>query len=243
MDRFGSFIPPTWPAGSSRTFRPGGGPVTDESVPLLWGGFRLTADVETGPAPGQGVVCALGDWFGGYALYLVDGIVHFTFARAGDVLELAAGDSLAEGRHALGVFYALAAGDGPGRMVLLVDEADVDAIDVEGILPMALQHGGAGLRLGHDSGFPVSARYAPPARFTGTVQRVRIDAPGSLRPDPADEVRARHSTRTETPEATGPARLIRRGGLRPAHSGPRYATCRVRRPQPPPARPGAGGAR
>ena len=190
VDRFATFIPPTWPPGSSRTFRPGGGAVTDESVPLLWGGFRMAADIETGPTPAAGVVCALGDWFGGYALYLVGGRVHFTFARAGDVLELVADGLLAEGRHELGVFYAVGEGDGPGRMVLLVDQTEVDTIEVDGMLPMALQHGGAGLRLGHDSGFPVSARYTPPAPFTGVVHELRIDAPGSRQADPADEVRA-----------------------------------------------------
>ena len=68
VDRFGGFIPPVWPPGSSRTYLPGGGPVFDESVPLLWGGFRLTAAVEM-TAAADGVICALGDWFGGYALY------------------------------------------------------------------------------------------------------------------------------------------------------------------------------
>ena len=75
-------------------------------------------------------------------------------------------------------------------MVLLVGPDPVDEIAVEGPLPLAMQHGGAGLRLGCDTGFPVSSRYAPPAPFTGTVHQVRIDAPGSLRPHPVDEVRA-----------------------------------------------------
>ncbi len=75
-------------------------------------------------------------------------------------------------------------------MVLLVDGAEVDETAVVGMLPIALQHGGAGLRLGWDSGFPVSARYAPPAPFAGTVHGVRVDTPGSLRPDQSDEVRA-----------------------------------------------------
>ena len=79
VDRLGGFIPPTWPAGSSRTFLPGGGAIADESVPLLWGGFSMTADVDAGPGDG-GVVFAIGDWFGGYAMYLVDGRPHFTFA-------------------------------------------------------------------------------------------------------------------------------------------------------------------
>ena len=75
-------------------------------------------------------------------------------------------------------------------MALFIDQAEVGTIEVDGLLPLALQHGGAGLRLGHDSGFPVSDRYTPPAPFNGTVHELRIDAPGSHRPDPADEVRA-----------------------------------------------------
>jgi arylsulfatase len=58
------------------------------------------------------------------------------------------------------------------------------------MLPLALQHGGAGLRLGHDSGFPVSPLYRPPAVFSGTVHFVTIEAPGAAIADPAEEVRA-----------------------------------------------------
>jgi hypothetical protein len=57
-------------------------------------------------------------------------------------------------------------------------------------LPFALQHGGAGLRLGYDSGFPVSRRYTPPARFSGVVHFVKIETPGGAVPRPADEVRS-----------------------------------------------------
>jgi arylsulfatase A-like enzyme len=188
-DRFGCFVPPPWPPGPSRSFRPGAGAVSDESIPLLWGGFRITADVDAGPET-EGVAFALGDWFGGYALYLVEGRPHFTFARSADALELAGADALGAGRHEIAVFYALGEGATPGRMVLVVDGASVGEIAVEGILPMALQHGGASLRLGHDNGFPVSPRYTPPAAFTGTVHQVTFDAPGVPQADPADEIRA-----------------------------------------------------
>jgi arylsulfatase len=190
VDRFGGFIPPAWPAGPTRTFLPGGGPVADESVPMLWGGFDITADIDTDRDGADGVVFALGDWFGGYALYLVEGRVHFTFARAADALELMMAAGVAAGHHDITVSYAVGDGDGLGRMVLTVDGVEVDETAVEGMLPLAVQHGGAGLRLGGDSGFPVSSRYAPPAPFEGTVHGVRVDTPGSLRPDPADEVRA-----------------------------------------------------
>ena len=190
VDRFAGFIPPPWPAGSSRVFLPGGGPVADESVPLLWGGFRMTADIDTGSGSPDGVVCALGDWFGGYALYVAEGRAHFSFARSYDLIELAAGDTLEPGPHELAVLYALGQSGGPARMALLVDGNEVDAVDVEGNLPLAVQHGGAGLRIGEDIGFPVSRRYSPPAPFGGTVHQVRIDAPGTVQADPADEVRA-----------------------------------------------------
>ncbi len=166
VDRLAGFIPAAWPAGSSRTFLPGGGPIADESVPLLFGGFRMTADVDAGPDD-DGVVFAIGDWFGGYALYLVDGRAHFTFARSADALELAASTSLATGRHQLDVSYTLGESDGPGRVVLSVDGAAADEAAVKGMLPVALQHGGAGLRLGRDSGFPVSAAL----HTSGSLQR------------------------------------------------------------------------
>jgi arylsulfatase len=189
VDRLAGFIPPAWPAGQDQTFRPGGGAVCDESVPLLWGGFRMTADVEADDGA-DGVVFALGDWFGGYALYALDGNVHFTFARSGDALELVSPEPLGAGRHEVCVLYAVGAGGvDPGRMALLLDGAVVDETSVEGPLPLALQHGGAGLRLGRDSGFPVSPRYEPPAPFTGVVHQLRVEAPGAPQPDPDDEVR------------------------------------------------------
>ena len=189
LDRFGGLIPPAWPAGSSRTYLPGGGPVHDESVPLLWGGFLMTAEVDALGEQTHGVICAMGDWFGGYALYVAHGVVHFTFARAADALELHSAVHLVAGRRTVAVFYRFGADGGPGQMELSVDGERADAIAVEGMLPLALQHGGAGLRLGYDSGFPVSARYQPPATFSGTVHFVRIETPGAAVTTPAEEIR------------------------------------------------------
>jgi arylsulfatase len=115
-------------------------------------------------------------------------MAHFTFARAADAIELSTSSVLGAGAHELGVRYEV--GTEHGRMALSVDGVEVAQASVEGFLPMALQHGGAGLRLGWDSGFPVSARYSPPAPFNGTVHRLTIETPGARRPDPEDEVRA-----------------------------------------------------
>ena len=86
--------------------------------------------------------------------------------------------------------YALGTDGAPGRMALEVDGTQVDEIEVSGMLPIALQHGGAGLRLGRDAGFPVSPAYWPPAPFTGTVHQLRIETPGPSTPDRSAEVGA-----------------------------------------------------
>ena len=190
LDRFAGMIPPAWPAGTARTFRPGSGPVHDESVPMLWGGFAMTAEVDAIGAGTAGVICALGDWFGGYALYVTDGVPQFTFSRAGDALQLSGQESLPTGPCTVVVSYAFGSGESPGRMELFVDGERVDDTEVDGMLPLALQHGGAGLRLGFDSGFPVSPRYSPPAPFSGTIHAVRIETPGAPATSPTDEVRA-----------------------------------------------------
>jgi arylsulfatase len=194
LDRFGGLIPPTWPAGASQTYLPGTGPVHDESVPLLWGGFLMTAEIESVGTETLGVVCAMGDWFGGYALFVVDGLAHFTFARAADALALRDNTVMEAGRRTVAVSYRFGHDGGPGEMALSIDGRRADAIVVEGMLPLALQHGGAGLRLGFDSGFPVSPLYQPPAVFSGTVHFVKIEALGGGGHSPAEEVRtALHS--------------------------------------------------
>jgi arylsulfatase A-like enzyme len=189
LDRFAGFIPPAYPAGAAQTFRPGGGPVHDESIPLLWGGFQLTAEFESDGAHTHGVICALGDRFGGYAMVINEGTVSFTVARAADALRVSGPTPVETGTHTVEATYALGDGGGPGRLALLIDGAPVDEVDVVGTLGMAMQHGGAGLRLGFDSGFPVSPDYTPPARFTGVVHHVTIATPAALAPDPADQVR------------------------------------------------------
>jgi len=192
-ERIRALIPAAWPSGPDRTFLPGAGPVSDESVPMLFGGFRITAVVDTvaaGSTP-AGVLCALGDWNGGYALWVDDGRLVFTFQRAGELLEAVAEQPVPTGARAaeLAVSYVLGA-DGGGTFTLLHGEDPVGSTRFSGMLPIAVQHGGAGLRLGHDAGFPVSTRYAIPGTWNGSVHRVRIETPGAPPADPVHEVQA-----------------------------------------------------
>ena len=178
LDRFAGFIPPAWPAGTSRTFRPGGGAVHDESVPLLWGGFDVTADFDTDRDGADGVVFALGDWFGGYALYLVDGRgpLHL---RPGRRRPRAGGhrSPWRPGTTRSACPTPSGEGDAVGRMVLRVDGAEVGRDAVPGMLPLALQHGGAGLRLGLRQRLPgVLSLYAAGALRRHDALRTRRHA-------------------------------------------------------------------
>ncbi len=187
VNRLGAIIGPAWPAGTDRTFLPGGGPISDEALPALFGGFRFTADVVVASDP-VGVLFALGDWNGGLALFAAGGRLAFTYSRAGELLEVTADRPLPPGPQALGVACALEPGAG-GQLTLWQGDVAVGTLPFRGHLPLVLQHGGAGLRLGFDTGLPVSPRYTVPAPWNGQLVRVRLQTPGPARPNPVDEIK------------------------------------------------------
>jgi arylsulfatase len=159
---------------------------------MLFGGFRITAEVVAAEAS-EGVLLALGDWNGGYALFAAGGHLAFTVSRAGELLELTADRPIPPGPGHLGVGYQPDA-DGNGTIRLLQGDAIVGELAFSGGFPLTFQHGGAGLILGSDAGLPVSPRYTVPSPWNGTLASVRIQTPGSGQPDPLDEVRtALHS--------------------------------------------------
>jgi arylsulfatase len=182
-----AFIGPSWPAGNDRTYLPGGGPVSDDSLPLLFGGFRLTAEVVAAELA-NGVLLALGDWNGGYALFAADGHLAFTLSRAGELIEVTADRPIPPGPGRLSVSYQPGPG-GNGTFRLFHDDTAVGELAFDGGFPLAMQHGGAGLRFGSDAGLPVSPRYAVPAPWNGTLISIRIQAPGHGQPSPRNELR------------------------------------------------------
>jgi arylsulfatase A-like enzyme len=166
--------PPPWGPRWRAVLRPGGGPVSEDALPLLGGGFRAAAEVVVA-AQAHGIVCALGDWSNGWAWYLLDGVPVVAFNILGTLFRYAGGDAVPPGAHRLALEYEHAGRQSPIR--LAIDGRLV----AEGVLPRRLplrwQIGGAGLLIGRDRGFPVCDDYRPPFPFTGTLTRLVIEVP------------------------------------------------------------------
>ena len=120
---------------------------------------------------------ALGDWFGGYALFAGRRASHFTFARSSDMLELAASDALAAGRHEIAVFYALGDRDTPGRMMLRVAARRSTRPGCKACFRWRSSTAGPGCDRASTWDFPsraaTSLRHLSPARCTRCASRHR----------------------------------------------------------------------
>jgi hypothetical protein len=134
--------------------------------------------VEVGPAC-SGVIFAHGSRFGGHALFIADGKLHYVYNFLGIKPEQTfVSQKLTPGKYTLGMeFIRESAGpnhESLGKTKLYVD----DKVVAEG--PMRAQVGkftlsGDGLCIGYDSGDAVSALYRTPGEFTGgTIQFVGV---------------------------------------------------------------------
>ena len=196
VDRLAGFIPPTWPPGPSRTYRPGGGPVADESVPLLWGGFTHDGRDRRGTGRRRRRL---------RRRRLVRWLCPVPGRRAGTF------HLRAVGRHsrAGGIVTVVRPAATRSRCPMLsAPMADRDAWSsssttplstrsaVEGMLPVALQHGGRAYASGETAASrcrrATRLRRLSAAMCTSCTSRLRV-GPGLTRPTKC----GRHSTPTD----------------------------------------------
>lgn len=166
-----------------RVFRTGGNPITDEALPPLVDGGTVTITVDPG-ADRSGVLCAIGDWTQGWALYISDGLMTFVFNSAGEPTHVVADRQLTDTSTALG--FRLVPGDDKVFTAELLEDGEVIGSGrLERGVPLTmLQVGGTGLCLGYDRGFPVTDRYEVPFRFTGTLHHAEMVVPEGAFVDP-----------------------------------------------------------
>src|SRR5262249_45818796 len=141
------------------------------------------------PGGASGVIAALGDWNNGWACYLVDGRPAVCLNLFGDLVRLVASDALASGHQQVEVLYRRTAGGG-GPIALRAGGAILGRAQVPVDPPFRWQIGGAGLLIGRDRGFPVCDDYAPPAAFSGRIERVVLEALVMLPSDARAEIEA-----------------------------------------------------
>jgi arylsulfatase len=166
--------PPPRPPVGRKVFRPGAGPIADEAVPMLAFGGRIEVNADVPDDGGEGVLCVQGNWTGGWALVVIGGRLAFLVNSLSTPHAIRADGILAAGRHTIAAEYRLSA-EGTASVSLWVDSEQVGV----GALPpgtvLGGQADGNALRLGHDSGFPVSAEYTPPFAWTGGLYQVVVE--------------------------------------------------------------------
>ncbi len=179
-------------------FRPGAAPVPEEVAPnTKLRPHRIVAvlHVPEGPAT-EGVLLAQGGRFGGFSLWVRDGVVRYSYNFAGlEVTTIVAAAPLAAGRHVVGVDLA-AVEDRPFGFAatLFVDGTAVATGEIARTSPFRFTLAGEGLCCGYDDGTPV-ADYDSPYAFTGTIHEVTVDVSGDAYVDV--EAAAAHAWATQ----------------------------------------------
>ncbi|MFI5316839.1 MAG: sulfatase-like hydrolase/transferase [Myxococcota bacterium] len=187
LSRAAALVRPAFGFRTSVELAPGAGPVSEDALPPLFGGFCLRAELDLERLPGRGVIAALGDWTNGWAIYLLEGRPVAVLNVCGDVHRLAASESLGRGAHELR-FEFVRRPSGGGKTVLALRDRVLAEGEIPVNLPFRWQIGGAGLLVGRDRGFPVCADYAPPFPFEGVLRRVVLEVAGRPAPDAQREV-------------------------------------------------------
>jgi arylsulfatase A-like enzyme len=173
------FKPPV-PASGRYVYYPGTSEIPEHSAANTHGvSFKVLAEVAFTPKS-QGVIFAHGSRFGGHALYVKDGKLHYVYNFLGIPPEQhLAGEAPQAGTHIVGIEFikektgTYQESQGPAR--LYVD----DKVIAEGEIRTMTGHfaiTGEGLCIGYDSGDAVSADYRTDFAFTGgTIERVDFD--------------------------------------------------------------------
>ena len=170
-------------------YRPGSVAVPEENaVDTKLRPHRITANVEIPTGGAEGVLLAQGGAFGGFSLYVHDGVAKYTYNFTGlDETTIAAPEPLGAGRHVVAV---TSTPDGiAADVTLTIDgvEAASGRIERTALFRFALH--GEGLCCGYDDGTPVSRDYSGFFPFTGTIDRVIVDVGGDAVVDAAAEER------------------------------------------------------
>jgi N-sulphoglucosamine sulphohydrolase, C-terminal len=160
-------------------YYPFAGPVTEEAaVNVRNRSHRITAEVDLPEGDAEGILLAQGSVLGGYALFVLDGRLHYAHNFVGmEEHRVTSSGELPTGAHTLG-FRFDKTGEHQGRGTLLVDGEEVGSGEIPRFTPTRFSITDAGLCCGYDVGMPVVDDYRAPFRFTGRLHRVVVEVDG-----------------------------------------------------------------
>ena len=159
------------PPSGQYTYYPGTSEVPERSAANTHGvSYKVLAEVDLGPQA-EGVIFAHGSRFGGHALFIKEGTLHYVYNFLGIPPEKRISAPLTlSGRHILGVeFTKERVGEnreGIGPLKLYVDDKMVAQDEIRTVLGH-FSLCGEGLCIGYDSSDPVSSLYSSGFAFTG----------------------------------------------------------------------------
>jgi hypothetical protein len=170
---------PTLIQGNSQQFFPGMGRLSENSVLSMKNkSFTVTAEVEMGSKPANGVIIAQGGKFGGWSVYAKEGKLKFTYNVLGiHLFPTEATKPVPEGKHQVRMEFAYDGGGlaKGGNVTLYYDGKEVGKGRVEMTHPMIFSADET-TDIGYESGTPVSPDYTPAtSKFTGKIHWVQLD--------------------------------------------------------------------
>jgi arylsulfatase len=171
---------PTLIRGNSQLFFPGMGRLSENSVVSIKNkSFSVTAEVEVGSKPAHGVIIAQGGRFGGWTLYLKDGVLKYVHNYLGITeYPVVATEPLPVGRATVQFKFTYEGGDKTGQGgtgALYVGNKKVGEAHIDKTVPFMYSFDET-LDIGRDPATPVTKEYTMGDNaFNGKIYSVTID--------------------------------------------------------------------
>ena len=162
--------PGEYPLPRSATYQPSRHPIAASRMPSMFGGFTMSATIDC-PAIENGILAALGDHQGGWALRLDHGTPHFDVVYGHQRAHLVGAEKIGAGPHQITVTMKA------GALALFVDDAHIASGHFGGMFMFpGVTTSAGGLWIGCHEGLPIVDNYSFPNDFTGHIQTVTISS-------------------------------------------------------------------
>ncbi|MCU0507797.1 MAG: sulfatase-like hydrolase/transferase [Anaerolineae bacterium] len=171
---------PTLIRGKTQMFFPGMGRLSELSVLNIKNkSFSVTAEIEVGGKPANGVIVAQGGRFGGWTVYFDQGCLSFVYNVLGiKHFSVEATTPITAGQHQVRMEFAYDGGGlGKGGAVTLFYDGKPVAEGRVGATQAMIFSADETLDIGYEAGTPVSPSYTThTSKFNGKIHWVQLDA-------------------------------------------------------------------